>query len=75
MLALYLNSPQARSLYPNHRVLWLVCVVLIYWISRVWLKAKRGELADDPIVFAFRDRASLWLGAVVLMLVLAACYP
>ena len=75
VLALYLNSPQARSLYPNHRVLWLVCVVLIYWISRVWLKAKRGELADDPIVFAFRDRASLWLGAVVLMLVLAACYP
>lgn len=75
VLALYLNSPQARSLYPNHRVLWLVCVVLIYWISRVWLKAKRGELADDPIVFAFRDRASLWLGGVVIMLILAACYP
>ena len=50
VLALYVNGEQMKTLYRNPWPLWLVCPVLMYWISRVWIKAKRGELSEDPIV-------------------------
>ncbi|CTP87562.1 hypothetical protein XTALMG727_2074 [Xanthomonas translucens pv. arrhenatheri LMG 727] len=39
-------------------MLWLVCPVLLYWVSRVWVIAHRGDMHDDPIVFAATDRVS-----------------
>jgi hypothetical protein len=43
----------------------LVCPLLLYWISRVWLLTTRGQMHDDPVVFALRDRYSLVLFALV----------
>ena len=63
VLALYMNSDQMRSLYGQSRVLWLVCPLVLYWITRLWLLANRGRLDDDPVIFALRDRVSLGLGA------------
>ena len=37
----------------------------IFWVCRVWLMADRGEMHDDPLVFAFRDKTSLALAAFV----------
>ena len=31
----------------------------LYWITRIWVKAHRGEMEDDPVVFAMTDRLSL----------------
>jgi 4-hydroxybenzoate polyprenyltransferase len=45
--------------------LWPVCPVLAYWLSRVWLLAARGEMQDDPIAFALRDRLSIVLALTV----------
>jgi hypothetical protein len=42
--------------------LWLIVPLLIYWLFRIWLLASRGELDQDPVVFALRDRVSLALG-------------
>lgn len=65
VLALYLNSAMVESLYRRPRALWLICPLMMYWITRVWFFANRGTLDEDPISFAIRDRVS-WL-------VLAAC--
>jgi 4-hydroxybenzoate polyprenyltransferase/phosphoserine phosphatase len=73
VLALYLNGEQMKTLYRNPWPLWLVCPVLMYWISRLWIKAKRGDLSEDPIVFALRDRVSMYLGIIVVGLLVAAC--
>lgn len=59
VLALYLNSDKVRTLYAHHLSLWLMCPLLLYWISRLWLLANRGELNEDPVVFAITDRTSL----------------
>jgi len=72
VLALYVNGQQMKSLYANPWPLWLLCPVLMYWISRVWIKAKRGELSEDPIVFALRDRVSICLGVIVAALLVVA---
>jgi hypothetical protein len=39
--------------------------VIIYWLTRMILIANRGQLHDDPIVFAARDRASWITGVAV----------
>lgn len=62
VLALYINSPAVEPLYRHPQVIWFLCVLLLYWISWVWLKAYRGEMHDDPIVFAFKDRISIVIG-------------
>ena len=56
------------------QLLWLLCPVLLYWVSRVWLLAHRGAMHDDPIIFALRDRQS-WLVVVALALIGFAAGP
>ena len=68
----YINSDAVAPLYRHPMRLWLLAPILIYWISRVWLKAARGHLDEDPLVFAIKDRVSLALG-VLTVLVLVGC--
>jgi 4-hydroxybenzoate polyprenyltransferase/phosphoglycolate phosphatase-like HAD superfamily hydrolase len=72
VMALYINSPQAQKLYAISEILWLVCPLLLYWIVRLWFKTHRGEMHDDPVVFAIRDRVSLITGVITAAIVLAA---
>jgi 4-hydroxybenzoate polyprenyltransferase len=58
VLALYANSQSATLLYAHPGRLWLGCPLLLYWISRIWLIARRGQMHDDPLVFALKDPAS-----------------
>lgn len=58
VLALYINSPESLELYSKPKVLWLLCPILLYWISRAWVIAHRGLMHDDPVVFAAKDRMS-----------------
>ena len=59
ILSLYLNNPETSMMYPNITWLWLMPPLLLYWISRMWMKAHRGQVDDDPVVFATRDWQSL----------------
>jgi 4-hydroxybenzoate polyprenyltransferase len=67
VLALYINSPEIAALYQRPKMIWLLCVLMLYWISRVWVKAQRGEMHDDPVVFALKDRISLGLALAVVI--------
>lgn len=59
VLALYMNTPEMRQLYQHPQALWATFALTLYWVSRIWMCAFRGNMHDDPIVFAFKDRASL----------------
>jgi 4-hydroxybenzoate polyprenyltransferase len=72
VLALYINSEQVVALYHRPVVLWLVCPLLLFWISRMWLLGHRGRLHDDPIVATARDPLSYVLGGLVAVILLAA---
>ncbi len=69
VFSLYANSPQVASLYQNPHYMWLVAVLLLYWISRIWLLSHRGQMSDDPIVFTAKDKSS-WV-IFILIIVLA----
>lgn len=72
VLTLYISNLDAAQLYTHTKRLWLLIPVLLLWISRLWLKASRGELDEDPVVYAITDSRSLMLGVVVLAIVLSA---
>lgn len=72
VLALYTNSGPVMQLYSCPQVLWGICLVLLFWNSRVAILTQRGEMHDDPLVFAACDRISQLCGAVILMLAVAA---
>ena len=59
VIALYVQSKDTVSLYVQPSAILLVIPILLFWVSWVWLKAERGEMDDDPIVFAAKDKASL----------------
>jgi hypothetical protein len=59
-------------LYARPQVLWLLCFVALYWITRLWLIAHRGALHDDPVVFAVRDPTSQIAAVVILGLLYLA---
>ena len=62
IFAFYVSTPTVAGLYTHPQILWLICPILLYWIGRVLMMAGRGDLDDDPIVFAIRDRNS-WAAA------------
>lgn len=72
VMTLYVNSVEVRALYQHPTLLMLICPLLLYWISRVWLIAHRGEMQDDPIVFAIKDRASYLIGLMTLVIIMVA---
>lgn len=72
VLALYVNSQQVLELYRHPLLLLLMCPLLLYWIGRVWLLAHRGQMHDDPIVFALKDLPSYGVGVLALAVLWAA---
>ena len=64
VLALYIHDMQTVLMYSHPQVIWLACPLLLYWITRVWMLTHRGQMHDDPVVFAIRDRASLVIGVL-----------
>lgn len=72
VLALYINSPDIQSLYHRPKVIWMLCVLMLYWVSRVWMKAQRGEMHDDPVVFALKDKISVAVAVLAAMTVAIA---
>jgi 4-hydroxybenzoate polyprenyltransferase/phosphoserine phosphatase len=58
VFALYINNDDTREQYATPELLWLLCPLLLYLVTRIWLLAARGQIAEDPIVFAIKDRVS-----------------
>lgn len=59
VLALYISSDAVQALYSRPQLIWLICPMLLYWLLRMVMKTHRGEMTDDPIIFAATDRTSL----------------
>ena len=72
VLALYIQSDNVGNLYERPYVLWLVCPLMLYWIGRLWLRAHRREMRDDPLLFAITDKTSYIVGLLLLLTAMVA---
>ena len=76
VLALYVDSSQVRQEYRHPEVIWLICPLVLYWINKLWLNSQRGQINDDPVVWAIKNRVSRGIAALsVAVLLLARWWP
>jgi 4-hydroxybenzoate polyprenyltransferase len=74
VFALFVNSPEVQLEYRSRDVMWIICLVLIFWTNRIWISARRGDVDEDPVEFAIHDRASQLAGLICIAAVLIARY-
>jgi len=72
VMSLYITSNRVRIRYDHPDLLWLVCLVMLYWIGRAWLIARRGDMDADPVLFALKDKVSYGSALVILLIVALA---
>jgi 4-hydroxybenzoate polyprenyltransferase len=72
IMALYVSSDDILPLYARPHFMWFICPLLMYWISRVWLLTRRGEMHSDPILFAITDKTSYVIGALCVLIIFLA---
>jgi 4-hydroxybenzoate polyprenyltransferase len=72
VLAFYITSREVTVLYRQPGLLWGTAILMLFWITRVWLLAYRGTLSEDPLSFALRDPASYIVGGLALLTLVAA---
>lgn len=58
VFGLFISTPDTQTRYATPGFLWFVAFGLIYWLARLWIKTARGEMHDDPIIYAMKDRGS-----------------
>ena len=72
VLSLYISSSDVSIYYDNPQILWLLCLLMLYWSNRLWIEARRGNINEDPVVFAIKDTVSrVILVAFVAVILLA----
>ena len=71
IFGLYINSPIVGTLYARPATLWAIPLILLYWVSRIMILTHRGEMHDDPVLFAAKDRVSLVCAALMVLAVVA----
>ncbi|QJI44964.1 UbiA family prenyltransferase [Pseudomonas sp. ADAK2] len=64
VLALYIHDNTTTTMYSHPQIIWLACPLLLFWITRMWMLTHRGQMNDDPVLFAARDKVSIITGAL-----------
>lgn len=72
VLSIYITSDGTQVLYSRPGYLWFVCPILLYWLMHLVMATHRGQMTDDPIVFAAKDWESRFLIAAAGAAVIAA---
>lgn len=60
MILYLIDEAFPRAIYQHPQRLWAAPVILFLFFGRIWLSAERGELVEDPVAFALRDRSCLF---------------
>tara|TARA_B100001093_G_scaffold469659_1_gene490555 strand:+ start:886 stop:1779 length:894 start_codon:yes stop_codon:yes gene_type:complete len=75
VLIFHINSPVVIKQYSFPDILWIICFVMLFWILRIIYVSNKGQIKDDPIVYAISDKISylclviilfiFWLGVTI----------
>ena len=72
VLALYVTSDNVMLLYDHPKYIWLICPLVLYWVGRLWILGSRGEINEDPLIFAMRDRRTVAVAVLAAIVLVAA---
>lgn len=72
IFGLFISSPDTQSRYTSPQLLWLAAIGLVYWLARLWIKTSRGDMHDDPIIYAIKDSGGRIALAGIIVAIVAA---
>ncbi len=72
VLALFVQSEATEELYAMPELLWGIVPLMLFWQCRVWLSTSRGQMHDDPILYAAFDWVSWAVAACLVALLVSA---
>ena len=72
MLFIYSQSTTAIMLYQKPEFIWSIALLIFFWINWIWIKAFRGEIHHDPVLFATKDKTSLMIVMLTIILFIFA---
>jgi len=76
VFGLFINSEETQARYLSPILLWFTTLLLSYWLGRLWIKTARGEMHDDPVVYAIMNRGSrITVMAIGISMLLARFLP
>ena len=68
----YIFSPDVIKLYKEPILLMPVSIILLFWITRMWFLARRGEMNEDPLVFTSKDKYSYLMLLIAIVFIIIA---
>ena len=74
VLTLYINSDSVQLLYRRPVILWGLQPILLYYITRLWLVCRRGELTEDPIQYTATEPSTYGAALLAVLVLLAATF-
>ncbi len=69
VLLLYIQSPEVSQLYKDQSLMWFMVPIMLFWNARLWVLTGRGQVDDDPVIFALKDGWS-WICLISLVFTL-----
>jgi 4-hydroxybenzoate polyprenyltransferase len=76
VFGMFISMPETSQRYASPDLMWIAGLGLLYWVARLWIKTSRGEMHDDPIVFALKDAGSaISIGAMLVVTLVAHFVP
>lgn len=70
VIALYIHSPEVSILYAKPEILWIICPILTVWITRIWILTARGQVDEDPVEYAIKDRFTWAAGGLCIAIII-----
>ena len=67
-MGLYIDSPLVNQFYNNPKLIWFLMPLLTYWLGRLWIITHRGMMNEDPLIFATKDKTSLLILAIAVVI-------
>jgi 4-hydroxybenzoate polyprenyltransferase len=74
VLTLYINSDSVQLLYRRPVLLWGLQPILLYYLTRLWVICRRGELTEDPIEYTAREPSTYGAALLAVVVLLAATF-
>ncbi|MEO8345150.1 MAG: UbiA family prenyltransferase [Betaproteobacteria bacterium] len=72
VMALYVDGREIGLLYRHPDWLWGLCPLFLFWITRTWLIGFRGEMDDDPVIFALKEPTTYVVAVAICICMLLA---
>tara|TARA_B100001750_G_scaffold114496_1_gene90362 strand:- start:6968 stop:7855 length:888 start_codon:yes stop_codon:yes gene_type:complete len=72
VLVFHFSIEETKILYSQFEMLWLICPIILYWLTRIILITHRGKMHHDPVIFALKDRISISSGVAILIIIMLA---